>query len=267
MSARVEGFSDSRIYLIGRGAPEFDALLSARRFPGDLLDEVGDCSVFIANNSDRMIVAYSVRWEVGEEGTPRTQSFVDGVWASTTNLPLSDGVIAPGTKRFVSTLQGLEMLEEASVSGAVEQKAAQAEIRNRLIKSIRNLRARVKERGWRVRLDGVILDDGRCIGENKGQFFERIQARIEAARNFYRDLVTGLDQGLKLDAVLADLLATTEAAAKEAHGSMFNPDDFYKREQYSLAQTLVKSRDQVSEEDMVKAIRVENAKTRAVLYR
>jgi hypothetical protein len=260
VKAKIERFSDSRISLLGPERQEFDALFNVQPLPDDLRNDIKDLSVFLENNSDQTIVAYSVRWEIGSQGIPRTISFADPIWLATPNLKPGNGVIAPYSRRFVSLLQG---------GNAISAQSDNSKIRKAIIKSARGLHNRFKgEQDWRVSIDGVIFADGRFIGENKGGFFEITKAKIEADRDFYRDLIADLGGGLKLNVLLRRRLAATEAAEEETQAKeVLTPNWFYKNRQRVLAQALIDSLDQVSEEDLLKAISVENGKSRAVIYR
>ncbi len=266
MSARIEPFSDPRIYLIGREAQGFDELLRENPVPNDLLDDQKDFSVFLVNNSDQVIVGYNVRWEIGDTGITQTRAFVDDLWLAMPHLKSGKGVLAPGSHRFVSCLQGVDSFWTLSNNPKETRMKAQ----DMAVKSAHTLRNLLKRAGqdWRVRIDGVILIDGRFIGENKGGFFEQTKAKVEADRDYYRDLVAGLDAGLNLEALLRERLTATQEANEKASGDdWFSAHAFYKRRQETLAEGLFNARGQVSEEKLADLIRAENRKTRAVIYK
>jgi hypothetical protein len=263
MRAKIESFSDPQIYLIGPETQEFDALFNAQPVPDDLRNDLKDFSVFLANDSDQTIVGYSIRWEIGNQGIPRTISFVNQTWLSMPNLEPSGGALASHSRRFISTIQG------GNAFSAQYDNSNNLKLRQAIIKSSHGLRNRLKGgQDWRVRIDGVIFADGRFVGGNKGRFFEITQAKIEADREFYRKLVADLDSGSKLRELLPERLAAAEAAPEETRAKeALTPDYFYKNRQRVLADVLVDALDRFSEEYMIKAIRVENGKSRAVIYR
>jgi hypothetical protein len=152
------------------------------------------------------------------------------------------------SRRFISTLQG------GNAFSAQYDNSNNLKLRQAIIKSSHGLRNRLKGgQDWRVRIDGVIFADGRFVGENKGKFFEITRAKIEADRDFYRELVADLDSGSKLSALLPERLAAAEAALEETRAKeVLTPNWFYKKRQRVLADALVDALDQFSEEDMIK---------------
>jgi hypothetical protein len=265
MIVKIEPFSDSRILLLGRGSQGFDDLLPTKSVPDDALDDLRDFSVFIVNNSDQPIVGYSVRWEIGDTGVTKTISSVSDYWLAIPDPKLEKGVIAPGSYRFVSLAQRAGgfggRFDNETIDGMRAQSVA--------VGSANNLRDKLKDgHDWRVRIDGVIFVDGRFIGENKGEFLEITRAKVDADRDFYRSLVAGLDDGRPLDALLQERLTMAEAACKASPGEKaLSPAWFYQGRQKSLAQGLIGSRIRYSDEDLTRAIRLENGKQRAVIHR
>jgi hypothetical protein len=259
MSAKIEPFSDPQISLISHEMPAFEALLGARPIPDDLRNDLRDFSVFLANDSDQTIVGYSIRWEIGNQGIPRTISFVDQTWLSMPNLEPSKGALAPHSRRLISALQG---------GDAFAAQVDNPKFQNAITRSARRLRNQLKDgQDWRVSIDGIIFADGKFIGENKGRFFEITQAKVEADREFYRKLVADLDDGSSLNALLSERLAMAKAHEETRTEEALTPDWFYKKRQLALAEALIDAMDRFDEEYLIKAIRVENGKSRAVIYR
>jgi hypothetical protein len=173
-------------------SPEFPQMMA--KWSPDFLNKDENASLrggsfFLTNNDSRSIVAYAIRWDVGDASGKTKSSFAifDGS-SSPTKAPLPHSlIIPPGGTRIVSPRFNLDvsLLRDPDVQNHVRR----IPLRPDIAQAIAN--------GRRVAgsIDGAVFEDGHIEGPNESHFFERLKAERDAEHDSGLVVVASLQAG------------------------------------------------------------------------
>jgi len=222
----VKDFPEHGITIIGPSHQDFDSLMISylRRRPHLSASALKPFSIFITNNSDRIIVAYRLRWELttAEGATITKTSAQASTWmlrdsAASKNKTLVDNeksLIRPKTTLFFSLAANPEPLEDSDSSNAglnifllpqknVSPQQPQDSDQEALLKRLNDeLR---QYTSVTISIDGMFFDDGAFIGLDSTGYFNDIDAQINAERDVQRMIAGGKRLGKTDEQVFTDL--------------------------------------------------------------
>lgn len=261
MSIRVhkKDLPEDGLTIIGPSDPSFDDLLAAhlKGEPNEVVDNLKPFTFFVENKSNRMVVAYTLRWcftkadgvndcYVKAHINPR--ALMDGE-----NLPAEmieqSGKIKPHSTRFFSLISpdGAGSIRVPASPAEVEQmKQGDTPDRGTLLR--RYSVESTKYSDVTFAIDGAFFDDGTFVGPDTAGFFEETKAQISAQYDVLNEIMRGLSKpGKTKEDVLKDLEATA-GQPEVALDSKSTPDDHYRYYKRRYAGEILRSRRFVGDE-------------------
>ncbi len=162
----IDALDANGVRLLPSAAPEFAQALDPQR--DRQIDVLAPYSVLIKNDTDKAIIAYSVRWYVtdllGKPNAHEVTIFDFSTFESSSNLP-------PHTSRLVSVLSGFG-------SRGLRWDAGVDQI-NQLMALF------MRQTSIVIRLEAVLFKDGSAIGPDGNDWVPRWKAYIDAERDVY----------------------------------------------------------------------------------
>jgi hypothetical protein len=180
-------------------------------------------SVVLENTSNKAVVGYWLKWEMikpdGSIDSRQTGGLTPGQLMdeniSDMNHPsLTMGyAIKPNSSRFISLALSFGENQEGTLgaygSGTKEKQAEKPfqqnqgkdiySISNRLITDLQNYTAIT------VSLDGVFFQDGTFIGSNSTNFFEKVQAHMDAKRELLEEILFSTRRNISTEEIFTNI--------------------------------------------------------------
>ena len=165
-SITLNSLDAEQVYLLPSSAPEFARALHPDR--DKELDILLPYTPLIKNDSDKEVIAYSVRWictdSDGKTGFPEASIFNFWTLRPGSNLP-------PHTSRLVSLIQGLGLGHPRLTQGRVDAERTVALFQ--------------KQRSIVIFLEAVVFEDGGAAGRDANHWIPRWKAYLDAERDVY----------------------------------------------------------------------------------
>jgi hypothetical protein len=208
-------------------------------------------SVFIENRSEKAVVAYSVKWEIvkadgnmaGNAVTfSNPSALMDGGLSGYEHVLLMPGnSIPPQAARLIS-MGGMAIDERGGTGiGGIAGGTANPSDTKRLQEAAKSQDIdaaldymRRELQGYQnitVSMDGVFFADGKFAGPNTTQFFEKMQANIDAKRDLAKELAFAVEHKKDLEEVFRDFeeVANTKAPTLTSDATPAEHYMYYKK--------------------------------------
>lgn len=255
MSVKVhkKDLPEHGLTIIGPSDPSFDALLAARLKgePSEVMNNFKPFSFFVENKSERMVVAYTIRWCFTKvDGTndcyvsslTNPRALMDGE-----NLPEEmieqSGKIKPNSTRFFSllSLEGGGSISVPANPAEVEQmKQGIAPDRGALLRRYGAELSKYSDITFEI--DGAFFDDGSFVGPDITGFFEKTKAQISAQYDVLTEITRGLSKPGKTKEDVFKDLETTAGQPEITVNPKSTFDDHYKYYKRRYANEILRSR-------------------------
>jgi hypothetical protein len=165
-SVTMRSLEAEQVYLLASSAPEFALALHPDR--NKELDILLPYTPLIKNDSDKEVIAYSVRWICtdtnGKTGASEANIFNFSTLRPGSNLP-------PHKSRLVSLIQGLGMGHPQLTQGRGDAERTVALFQ--------------KQRSIVISLEAVVFEDGSTAGRDRNHWIPRWKAYLDAERDAY----------------------------------------------------------------------------------
>jgi hypothetical protein len=206
-------------------------------------------SVVLENTSSKAVVGYWLKWEmVKPDGTIDSRQtgglnpgqLMDENMFDVNHPSLTMGyAIKPNSSRFISLAFSFGESEEGTLgaygSGTKEKQAEKSfqqnqgkninSISNRLIADLQNYTAIT------VSIDGVFFQDGTFIGSNSTNFFEKVQAHMDAKRELLEEILFSTKRNISTEEIFAEVeeLANRQTDFLSSTSSTTDYYNYYKK--------------------------------------
>jgi hypothetical protein len=223
----IKDLPEHNLKLTGPSDPSFNGRVTAmlKGKPNPLVEALKPFSVFLKNTGNKTVVAYYIKWEkVRADGTVVTSGItginptplMDGGKPGLEYLSNSSGqAIKPNAAKFISTVFALDEEETSSESifglmggspdqGAIDQlqqtgqpdEQAMLNILTTELQSYSNIT---------ISIDGVFFEDGTFVGPNSTQFFEKVQANVNAKRDLLEEIAFDMQRHRNIEEIFSEV--------------------------------------------------------------
>jgi len=257
---QVRDLPEHGVRLIGPGDPMQPSVAGSFRTPSSnaVVERMKPFSVFLRNTGSRNIIAYWLTWELTkpdgtvitrEEGGVNSGALTGDVAPGLEHLVMNSGyAVGRNANRFINPLTSFG---ESEVSGALFAYATSTEDPSeigRLQQAARSISSFLDDvvvpelRGYaemRVSVDGVFFDDGTFVGPDTTQFFNKVQANIDAKRDLLEEISFAVEHGLRMSKIFKNV---QEVASSPDVISFTTQADYYNLHKKRYAEEVLRMR-------------------------
>lgn len=265
----VKDLSEHKLRIISPTDASFDGELTNLGIKKNskeeqLVESLKPFSVILRNEGSRDVVAYRMRWDsIRPDGTTTThvrtyaepERFMGrGIYSSSDTSNDSGISIKAKSTRYVSVASSIGKQEEAGDTAGIQggtggnSSGSVDASRIQQMGVERNERALIDVLGTElaqsesltVTLDAAVFDDGTFVGPDSLNYFERLQATIQAKRDLLSDALSAVQQNRPLNDVFNDIksLAEKNVAVPQSPG----PSDSYEFHKKEFAKEILRIR-------------------------
>jgi hypothetical protein len=218
----VESIDSANIHIHSFTSPQFQQALDPGR--DTTLDGLLEYSVLLTNDSEKQIVAYSVRWLFTAADGTTTKSEVTVFDFSHFPSP-SSSELPPHKSIFVTNVGPARSVRDPRVLGLNDPQ---------MIASFR------AEKDIHIALAAVLFDDGSSDGKDPGAWISRWRAHMEAERDLFREAVTLPED--QLQSALANYVSQASEVARPIMAGLgttksgdFNPGQLFEAYRHAMS--------------------------------
>lgn len=265
----VKDISEHGLIIISSADAAFSNLINSalQIRPEPLAEELKSYSVFVKNESQRAVIAYSIKWEFlrpdGRIVTKRRNFITRSGLIGQGENAKGKNIINPGETRFLSLVDAFKVDDKASNSSDNDESGTREQMvltRGAQPKDFAKLTNELAGyTGVTISLDGAFFEDGAFVGAGTSDFF----ARTKAMRDARYDLLLEIENQLQEGKSAKDALNQLEALTKETtakNGIRSTPSDYYQLYRQRYAEELLRTRNAAGDEPTVKKILASVAK-------
>jgi hypothetical protein len=234
----IKDLPEHGLRIIGSSDPSYDRMVAvlSRNGPNSALEAVKPYSVFVLNNTNRSVVACSLKWEMLKADgtiTTRTTGFVTTWRLMHQDAPGStDGsAIEPDSNWFFAP-SNIEV-EALRDSQDPLKERFKSDYLNRLIAELS------QSTNITVSLDGAFFDDGTFVGYDEDQFFVQVRGLRDARRDLFDEIQNDVEQKKSV----AEVLRHVEALATQPEVRLrqtSTPSDHYNNAKRKVAEEILR---------------------------
>lgn len=223
---RAKGIPEHGLSIVTSTDPYFNTLIAdfLQGKPDALGEVLKPFSIFVRNTSNRMVVAYMIKWEFtapdgrvvpSTDAVASTWIFMRGAVTNLDTAIANDGtIIKPNSARFFSLAAvpdalprqngvGVESFSFAFKDRNNSEKFQRAQQEHDPIAQVEILNTELSlYTDITVSIDGAFFEDGSFVGPNTTDFFGQIQAQLDARQDIVREVEHGLEQGKSVGEIL-----------------------------------------------------------------
>ncbi|HMH43834.1 MAG TPA: hypothetical protein VK557_10150 [Pyrinomonadaceae bacterium] len=244
------------ISLIGSNEPSFDSLM-ASVVPNEARENVEalrSVSVFLTNDTDHSVIAYSVKWEMvtgdGKLKTETREYLAPNALMGRSTVDLI-GVIQPHSTRLVSLAPLVEAAKHPGVGGGAGPGTRGDSALQHYVDALRARNA--QDSKITISLDSVLFDDGRFAGPDTRERFGKIQAIIQAKQDLLTEFEHTAESSKSLQ-IAFDNLTTVASGTKRELSSNATTEDYFGFYKQSTAREMLSLRSAFGEDEAAKRI-------------
>lgn len=214
------------------------------------LDSIAPFSAFLRNESGRLIVAYTLKWEITRNDGKTVKHFVsisDGDALSGGRSTVEPGpAVQNGSSRFVAlapltSSRGITITPTFSTSeaAALYREANTSGLLQNLVNEL------VQASDLTLSLDNVVFENGEAVGADSAHTFDQLRSALFARNDLLRAILNAIRRGKSLEDVMSRIKNLSESEVDLSGG---RPADVYKFHRREFAAEIVRIRAAVGDD-------------------